>query len=382
MHTMKPAIPHRSDLAITARKHCAHAVGILAMAASLHAAALPDLQKPPATMPTNTPVLAPLLTIAGKPISAAAEWPRQREALKQQWSQFLGEFPKSKAPLRPEFGTKEDLPAFTRQRVTYQIEEGVRTDAMLLVPKKSAGKLPGIVLFHPTYSNHYARAVGLEGADEPERHQAVQWVERGYAVLAPRCFIWAGLPAGYQRKGESVYVANVRRMQERHPTWKGMTRMTWDGIRALDFIETLPNVDSKRLGIFGHSLGAKEVIYVGAFDERVKCVVSSEGGVGTRFSNWHDVWYLGAEIKQPGFTREHHELLAMIAPRPFLLLAGGNLKGGADGDASWAFIDAVLPVYRLLGAPRNIGWFNHGLGHRYGDVARPVAEAFVDAHLR
>ena len=253
-----------------------------------------------------------------------------------------------------------------------------REGARVIVCGRHPAKLPGIVLFHPTYSNHYARAVGLEGGDEPERHQAVQLVEAGYVVLAPRCFIWADLPAGFQKKGESLYVANVRFMQERHPKWRGMTRMTWDGIRALDVIETLANVDAKRIGIFGHSLGAKEVIYVAALDERVKCTVSSEGGVGLKFSNWQDVWYLGKDIQQPGFARDHHELLAFIAPRPFLLLAGNS----ADTDKSWAFIDAARPVYQLLGAPENIGWFNHGLGHRYGGAARSVAEAFLNRYLK
>jgi dienelactone hydrolase len=342
--------------------------------ASLGAAPLPDLQRPPAKVPTNAPTISPLI---GDHFTKA-DWPKRRDELRREWTRFLGEFPKSKSPLAAEFLAKEKLPTFTRQLVTYQIEDGVRTDAMLLVPKGAKGKLSGIVLFHPTYSNHYARVVGLEGSDEPERQQAVQLVERGYVVLAPRCFIWAELPPGYQKKGESIYVANVRRMQERHPSWKGMTRMTWDGIRALDFIETLPNVDAKRLGIFGHSLGAKEVIYVAAFDERVKCAVSSEGGVGTKLSNWQDVWYLGPAIKQPGFAREHHELLALIAPRPFLLLGGNS----ADNDASWSFIETTLPVYRLLGAPQNLGWFNHALGHRYGDIARPVAEAFLDKFLK
>jgi len=359
------------------------ALGPLLGAAFLSPAQVRDLQKPSAQLPASAPALKPLLPAPIQGITiTTADWVERHTRLKREWTQFLGEFPKTKAPLAPEFLAKEELPTFTRQKVTYQIEEGVRIDAMLLVPKNVTGKLPGLVLFHPTYSNHYARAVGLEGNDEPERHQAVQLVERGYVVLAPRCFIWSELPPGYQKKGESLYVANVRRMQERHPTWKGMTRMTWDGFRALDFIATLPNVDTNRLGVFGHSLGAKEVLYVAAFDPRVKCTVSSEGGIGTRMSNWQDVWYLGPEIKQPGFAREHHELLALIAPRPFLLLAGGGAKGGADGDASWAFIEAALPVYRLLGAPQNLGWFNHGLGHRYGGEARPVAEGFFDAHLK
>jgi dienelactone hydrolase len=345
------------------------------------AAGLPDLQKPPITLPANAPKLTPLLGAGAGAIITPAQWAKGRAEFQRAWTRFLGEFPREKAPLAPEFLKQEELPRFTRQLVTYQIEDGVRTDAMLLTPRGAGGKLPAIVLFHPTYSNHYARAVGLEG-DDPERHQAVQLVERGYMVLAPRCFIWAELPAGYQRKGESLYVANVRRMQERHPQWKGMTRMTWDGIRALDFLETLPNVDTNRFGLFGHSLGAKEVVYVAAFDPRPRCVVSSEGGIGLRLSNWQDVWYLGPEIRAPDFAREHHELLALIAPRPFLLLAGGPGGGAADGDASWPFLEAARPVYRLLGAPENLGWLHHGLGHRYGAQARDAAEAFLDHKLK
>lgn len=330
-------------------------------------------------MPLDLPKLAPLMTnTAGQRISKPAEWAARRQELCQEWTKFLGEFPKTKVPLAPEFLAKEELATFSRQKVAYQIEEGVRIDAMLLTPKNAQGKLPGIVLFHPTYSNHYARAVGLEGTIEPERAQAVQLVESGYLVLAPRCFIYSELPPGYQKQSERIYAACTRWMRQRHPTWRGMTRMTWDGIRALDFIETLPNVDRQRIGVFGHSLGAKEVIYVAAFDERVRCAVSSEGGVGMKFSNWDDVWYLGPEITKPGLAREHHELLAMIAPRPFLLLAGNS----ADNDRSWAFIEAALPVYQLLGAPQNLGWFNHRLGHHYAGEARTVAEAFFDRHLK
>jgi dienelactone hydrolase len=354
-------------------------LAIILSATCLSAQQLPDLQRPPARPPTEAPRLSPLaVDAAGEPLATPRAWVRRREELRREWVDFLGAFPRQKVALAPEFGPKEPLPTFTRQRLTYQIEDGVRTDAMLLVPIKPKRKLPAIVLFHPTYSNHFARAVGLEDLSSPERHQAVQLVEAGYIVLAPRCFIYSDLPAGYQKNSERIWTANVRYMQERHPDWLGMTRMTWDGIRALDLIETLPNVDPKRIGIFGHSLGAKEVLYVAAFDKRARCTVFSEGGIGMKFSNWEDGWYLGPTIKQPGFVREHHELMAMIAPRPFLLLAGNS----ADDDRSWAFIETVLPVYRLLGAGGNLAWFNHGLGHRYGAEARTVAEAFLAYHLK
>jgi len=347
-------------------------------AACLGAEPLPDLQRPPQAIPADMPKLSTLTTTTGGvAITKASDWPARRQELRQAWEKTLGGLSQRKVALVPEFLATESLPSFTRQKVTYQIEEGVRIDAMLMVPKDAKGKLPGIVLFHPTYSNHYARAVGLEDPEQ-ELHQAVQLVEQGFVVLAPRCFIYSDLPPGYKKKGEPIYAANTRYLQERHPLWRGITRMTWDGIRALDFIEALPNVDPHRLGIFGHSLGAKEVIYVAAFDERVKCTVSSEGGVGLKFSNWDDIWYLGPDIKRPGFVREHHELLALIAPRPFLLLAGN----ASDNDLSWAFIEAALPVYQLLGVREDLGWVNHRLGHRYGGAARPVAEAFFDLHLK
>jgi hypothetical protein len=86
---------------------------------------------------------------------------------------------------------------------------------------------------------------------------------------------------------------------------------------------------------------------------------SSEGGIGARFSNWHDAWYLGETIRRPEFVREHHELLALVAPRAFLLLGGDS----ADGQRSWPFIATALPVYRLYGGPARIGLFNHRKGH-------------------
>jgi hypothetical protein len=88
------------------------------------------------------------------------------------------------------------------------------------------------------------------------------------------------------------------------------------------------------------------------------------------------VWYLGPQICAPGFALEHHPVIALIAPRIFLFLAGET------GEWSRPFIDALQPVYGLLGTRQNLGWLNHRAGHRYEPEARAAAEAFFDAHLR
>ena len=72
-----------------------------------------------------------------------------------------------------------------------------------------------------------------------------------------------------------------------------------------------------------------------------------------------------------------HQLIALIAPRGFLLLAGES----ADSDKSWGFINAARPIYQLLGAEKNLGWLNHRSGHRYPEPARAVAEEFLDRIL-
>ena len=156
-----------------------------------------------------------------------------------------------------------------------------------------------------------------------------------------------------------------------------MARMAFDGVRAADFLESLPGVDAGRIGVLGHSLGAKEALFAAALDERFRVAVFSEGGIGLKFSNWEAPWYLGPVIRREGFALENHQLIALIAPRGFLLLAGES----ADGDRSWAFVEAARPVYRLLGAEQNLGWLNHRAGHRYPPEARAVAEDFLDGIL-
>jgi pimeloyl-ACP methyl ester carboxylesterase len=224
------------------------------------------------------------------------------------------------------------------------------------------------VVFHQTVTTAAKQVAGVDSS-VPDLMQGVQLALRGYVVLCPRCYIFAE-GAGYSN--------HVHSMLAKHPSWKGMTRMLWDGVRAADYLESLSYVDKTRLGCVGHSLGAKEALYAAAFDERFQAAVFSEGGIGIGFSNWEAIWYLSGAVKQPDFALEHHQLMALIAPRAFLLLGGES----ADGDKSWPFIEAALPVYKLLGAPGELGWLNHRTGHRYPPEARAVAEEFIDRRLR
>lgn len=321
------------------------------------------------------PRLAPLLAdAAGRPITTPAAWAERRAQLRQQWQACLGSWPAVKAPLQTEILETDEQPDFVRQLVRYQVEAGVTALAYLLTPRGGAtrGPRPAIVVFHQTTRTNFRQAAGLD-ATIPELMHGPQLARRGYIVLCPQCFIFA------EGAVEAVgFARNTARMQAGHPDWTGMMRMTWDAVRAADFLESLPGVDRTRIGAIGHSLGAKETLYAAAFDPRYRAAVYNDGGIGLDFNNWKTVWYLGAQITAPDFALEHHQVLALIAPRAFLFLAGE----AEDGERSRPFLDAVRPVYALHGAGEKLAWLNHRAGHRYPPAAQAAAEAFLDQHLR
>jgi hypothetical protein len=171
--------------------------------------------------------------------------------------------------------------------------------------------------------------------------------------------------------------SQAEELARRRAGWTGMGKMTFDASRCVDYLETLPQVDRSRIGCIGHSLGAKEVLYAMAFEPRYRVGVFNEGGIGLRMSNWTDPWYLTEAMKKHIPAMEHHQVMALIAPRPFLVLGGDS----ADGDASWPFVKEARTVYALLEARDRIGLVNHKAGHTFPESARGLAYQWLDHWL-
>ena len=334
--------------------------------------------KPKAPVVKAEPKLSPLLVDdAGRVIKTKADWLKRREQIRREWLKALGiEIPFHRVPLNTEILKTEELPTFTRQLVRYQVEKDVFTDGYLLTPKNLRGKAPAIVVFHPTTALQAKGVAGLAPEYAEEKRQGLQLVARGYIVWCPRNFIFEDVPK--IADGPKLYLANVAKVHKRNPHRTGMGRMVFDAVRAADFLESLPNVDAKKIGGIGHSLGGKQVVYAAAFDERYQAAVSSEGGIGLSFSNWEADWYLGTQIKKSSWHLENHQVLSLIAPRAFFLLAGDS----ADDQRSSMFIEVVRPIYRLFNVEKSIGWLDHHQGHRYGPEARQAAETFLGTHLK
>jgi len=333
---------------------------------------LSEIQQPPENLPPDTPKLSDLLIDSGgRRITTLEAWKKRREELRQWWVGFLGPWPAERKTTPKLTVVEEDrTEGVIRQLVRYDVEPGITTEAYVLKPEKLGGKVPGIAVFHSTVNYTIRQPAGLEGP--PEKHFGLRFAKQGCVCFCPRNFLW---PANsVERLNANV---EVKQLADRAPQSKGMAKMLFDALVAVDILVSLPEVDASRLGCVGHSLGAKETLYLPAFDERIKVAVSSEGGIGTKFSNWDAPWYLGPTIKEPMFTHEHHEVLALVAPRPFLLLGGNS----ADGDRGWPFIEAALKVYELYGRPARVGQFNHGKGHAVPPEAEQRIEQWLMTYL-
>jgi hypothetical protein len=303
-----------------------------------------ELRHPP---PQPMPTLPPLL---GAPATDLPAWERRRAEIRAAWEQIIGPMPK-RVPLETKVLSSEELADHTRLLVRYRTDAKRTNDAYILLPKGAGGKLPGVVTLHPTSKTTLRDPVGL--ANRESVHHALHLVRRGYVCIAPRNFLWSVEGQTYQQAADRVTG------REGWPT--GMARMLWDSIRAVDVLLEWPEVDPNRIGTIGHSLGGKEVLYLAAFDERIRAAISCEGGVGLPMGNWDADWYLGKQIKSPDFERDNHEVMALIAPRALLVIGGGK----SDGVHSWPYIEACLPVWRLLGAEERLGLLVHDEGHNF-----------------
>jgi dienelactone hydrolase len=305
-------------------------------------------------------------------ITSLDAWKRRRDSIERRWRDYLGAIEKPRVAPQPTV-LEEDQPedrAIVRRLIRYESEPGVAVDAYVLRPRdQSAQRRPAVAVFHSTVDYTIRQPAGLEGPEAV--HIGLHLARRGYVTLCPRNFLWAQGRPGHIDQA-------VAWLRQRHPGITGMAKMLFDCQRAVDLLAAEPDVDPNRIGSIGHSLGAKEVLYLAAFDPRVRATVSSEGGIGIDFSNWDAPWYLGDAVKRPGFGMDHAEVLSLAAPRAFLLLAGES----ADGDRSWPYIDANLPVWRLNGAPQALGWINHRAGHAFPLATADRAYQWLDYFLK
>ena len=311
-----------------------------------------------------------------QPVRTAADWQKRREHILASMQAVMGPLPPDSSKVPPEVTTlsEEHLPGVVRRRISFAAEKDDRVPAYLLVPQDLKAKAPAMLCLHQTTAIGKAEPAGLGGS--PNLHYGLELARRGYVALCP----------DYPSFGD--YKVDPYKRGYASATMKAV----WNHMRAIDVLASMPEVDGRRIGCIGHSLGGHNAAFLAAFDTRVAAVVSSCGlnsfakYSGGNLAGWSHPGYMpriagvyGCDPKRMPF--DFTEVVAAVAPRPFFIsapLGDTNFEVSGVKDC----VVAARPVYSLLGAAGKLVAVHPEGGHDFPPDARRAAYEFLDGVLR
>lgn len=341
------------------------------------AATAASLQQPPGQIPfyTDKQNLLVYLDSAGKPhpVNTAVDWKIRRSHVIQNLQLVMGRLPEPEtAGLDVQILATEELGRIRRLKIAFRGEGEDRVPAFLLIPHrlKDGTRAPGILCLHQTTPVGKAEPAGLGG--KPNLHYALELAERGFVTLAP----------DYPNFGDYKYDSYA------HDYASATMKAIVNHRRAIDLLQSMPEVDPEKIAVIGHSLGGHNALFLAAFDRRVKAVVTSCGFtsfrkyMGGNLSGWSHKGYMPriAEIYDKNPARmpfDFTELLACLAPRPVFISApinDSNFEVSGVRDC----VAAALPVYlKIYKAGRNLKVIYPPGSHDFPPKAREAAYQFL-----
>jgi hypothetical protein len=270
------------------------------------------------------------------------------------------------------------MEGYTRIDLDLLMEKDFYQRHLLLLPEgQGEGPFPAVIAWTSSTPDYR----------QPEEWWGKHLAQNGFVVLTSWAFI-----RNYRQGTRSAAAAEL--LYERFGHWLPIAKMVHDVSLEVDYLRTLPQVARDRIGFMGFSLGAKSAVYVAAFNPDIKATVAVDPHIAMNGgTNWYAPWYLdwkhqfpdihtgdypvpelrgtvlsliNPDVKRPGFERDHHELMALTAPRAFLLIGGSQSEdrgGDSDDLQSWGYFNRAREVYDLLGIPERLQFCSTSQGH-------------------
>jgi dienelactone hydrolase len=334
------------------------------------------------------------------PARSPEEWKQRSEQVRRILRVTLGLWPMpTSTPLHPVLHGKMDREDYTVEKVAFETLPGFYTTGSLYRPRDREGKKPGVLCPHGHFPGGRFQDVGREAVRRQIAQGAERFEDEGRSVMQSRCVQLArmgcvvfhydmiGYADSVQLPLERVHQFSRERLKSKQAPESGLYSAaaelrlqnvlglhTYQSIRALDFLTSLPDVDPKRIAVTGASGGGTQTFFLCAVDDRPLVSVPV---------------VIVSTMRQGGCTCENIcglrigtynlEFTALHAPKPLLLIS-------AD-DATRTMPERGFPElrqhYAALGARDNVAHtaLLH-FPHNYNSVSRTAMYHFLNNHLR
>jgi dienelactone hydrolase len=314
-------------------------------------------------------------------------WRTERRRIRRTLLRLLGDTPPRPRPAHARLVRRRDEGVYVREDLLLDDGAGERIPAVVCVPHGRGARRPAIVYHHSHFGDY---AVGLEELFEPwpvRATPAVDLARRGYVVLAIDARAFGARrgrgPGGPAETGRDEETSLAKRfLWEGTSLWAMMVR---DDRIALDYLASRPDVDPRRIGATGMSMGSTRTWWLAAIDERIRaaacvaCLTRYRDLVARGALARHGIYYF-----LPGMLRhfDAEAVVSCIAPRPLLTLTGDR-DAGSPASGVRAIHRAAGAVYALYGRrDRFTGTLLPRTGHVYTTAMWRRTTAWLDRQLR
>jgi cephalosporin-C deacetylase-like acetyl esterase len=306
-----------------------------------------------------------------------------QEANRRTFLELIGGLPTERSPLHARVTGEIPREGYIIRKVIFESLPEYYVTANLYVP--TTGKAPFPAVLTPCGHSPNGKAYDVY------QHLFIGLVKRGYIVLSydpmgqgERYEYWNFLQQETLLKGPD-YQHAMAGLQEMLLGQNLARYLIWDGIRGLDYLASLPEVDASRLGVTGNSGGGTLTTYISMLDPRVK--VASIVTFITSLPQKIAARSLDAEADPeqdiPGLLAngiDETEFVGMIAPRPVLI--GAALRDFFPIEGTRQTFAEVQSLYKKLGEPERIKMVEFDQRHMYSQPLREATYAWFDHWLK
>ena len=367
-------------------------------------AALPAVPRsvPEGSLPKDSR-LGPLRDLNGyfpfDPPASREAWKRQAARIRHDLRVAVGLFPEPKRnPLNAVIHGRIDGGDFTVEKVYFETRPGYLLTGSLYRPKKITGKIPGILCPHGHWNEARFYDCGETNARKLVDEGAEAHVESARNHIQSRCVGLARLGCtvlqydmiGYCDNDQLSYHLAHRHAKQR-PEMIGeknwglyspqaeshlqsiMMLQTWNSVRAIDFLQSLPEVDAERIAVTGASGGGTQSFAISALDPRIKVSMPA---------------VMVSTAMQGGCTCENSTLMrinegniafaALFAPKPLGLTTANDWTK----EMATKGFPQIRKTYEVLGAPDRVMLHDRiEFAHNYNLPSRQAMYRWFNQHL-